>query len=618
MTESEHPSASDGTDRDRHAERVAAAARQEFDRNLAQLTQVVPDPQREQEIEEQIKQHQRSTAAARAGLASAQANRKRSRREPELSSERSTATIADLTTAHTLPQIMDALAHAAWTQSHGDPPPKHRIPTVETLAEWLDEVRDNTDAVDTSEITRRIEGLAAAYVGHTHLVATLIASTRIPKQSVLTIRTDTEVGVELPVLGENLPEDAAELSQAIKEVHRIWREYGAGMNLGHPYLPVVEAWQELAPVPALWDGRDHPVLPAPLAPVRYEQRAESNQAHLPFDWDALGAVPVGDPDDQAWLPGLAPEPSGLVPSLPLILWDAAGGMSLARGRGAPLALRLWVEAMLAVPNGKRRWRATRITCTLRDLVEGLWPNGSYRRSKDLPRLIGSLRIVDQARIPWDEGRSLWRTVSLTSVPRDMRALDTPIVFDVSLPPGSGQGPLIHRPTLRRYGVESAPAYRAYLSLCWYWDRYGTVNGSMVGATRPEVRRDAAGYVLDARGNVVTEHGQPTRRATHLKAVHTGRRESNPAVMQYPVLSSDDLVRMCYPEVAKNANTRRVQALRARETLEAMQRDGVIQLIETVDASGKRGVRVPVADAHRERHEALKTVRERRGRSTGNG
>ena len=82
--------------------------------------------------------------------------------------------------------------------------------------------------------------------------------------------------------------------------------------------------------------------------------------------------------------------------------------------------------------------------------------------------------------------------------------------------------------------------------------------------------------------------------------------------------SDDLVRMCYPEVAITESGRRSQALRARETLEAMQHDGVVHLIEAVDASGKRGVRVPVADAHRERHEALKTVRERRRqrRSTG--
>ena len=602
-------------DHDRHAERVAAGARQDFDRKLAQL---VPDPQREQQIEQQIEQRERSTAAARAGLVSGKPRPKGSSPAPESPPERSTA-MEDLAATYTTPQIMAALAQATWAQNHdAAPPPGHRIPTVETLAEWLDEVHENTDALDGTEITRRIEGLAATCMGRTDLVATLTAPTRIPKRSVLTIQIDPEVDVELPVLGDSLPADASELSQTIAEVHRIWREYGAGMNLGHPYLPLVEAWQELAPVPAPWDGRDHPVLPAPLAAVRYEQHADGDQAHLPFDWDALGAVAVGDPDDQAWLPGLAPEPSGLVPSLPLVLWDAAGGMNMARGRGAPLALRLWVEAMLAVPNGKRHWHATRVTCTLANLVAGLWPHGSYRRGKDLPKLVRALRMVDQARVPWDGGRSLWRTVSLTSVPRDMRALDTPIVFDVSLPPGSGQGPLIHRPTLRRYGVESAPAYRAYLSLCWYWDRYGTVNGSMIGATRPEVRRDEVGYVLDARGSVVTEHGQPTRRATHLKAVHTGKRESNPAVTQYPVLSSDDLVRMCYPEVAITESGRRSQALRARETLEAMQHDGVVHLIEAVDATGTRGVRVPVADAHRERHEALKTVRDRRRRQRSTG
>ena len=50
----------------------------------------------------------------------------------------------------------------------------------------------------------------------------------------------------------------------------------------------------------------------------------------------------------------------------------------------------------------------------------------------------------------------------------------------------------------------------------------------------------------------------------------------------------------------------------------MQHDGVVHLIEAVDASGKRGVRVPVADAHRERHEALKTVRDRRRRQRSTG
>ena len=64
--------------------------------------------------------------------------------------------------------------------------------------------------------------------------------------------------------------------------------------------------------------------------------------------------------------------------------------------------------------------------------------------------------------------------------------------------------------------------------------------------------------------------------------------------------------------------RRSQSLRARETLEAMQHDGVVRLVEAEDASGKRGVRVPVADPHRERHETLKAVRQRRRRQRSTG
>ena len=95
-------------DHDRHAERVAAGARQDFDRKLAQL---VPDPQREQQIEQQIEQRERSTAAARAGLVSGKPRPKGSSPAPESPPERSTA-MEDLAAAYTTPQIMAALAHS--------------------------------------------------------------------------------------------------------------------------------------------------------------------------------------------------------------------------------------------------------------------------------------------------------------------------------------------------------------------------------------------------------------------------------------------------------------------------------------------------------------------------
>ena len=637
MTAREHSPAPDTADHDRHAERIAGVVRDDFHRKLAQL---VPDPVREQEIEQKIEQRERSNAVARAGLVRERTANTAARiaRATQAAPGRSTGNAErsedsgpTLASARAEAEVLAALAFDCWGAAHDDAgPPAQRVPSVETLTEWIAESNGAVFDALAARSAALARAALQAYGLHSpgledlierrELVTALNALARtLPPGS--TIDPDNhlaDTGGTLVVVREPLPAAAVDLAQWIEAVHALWCEYGASAGSTHPLVPLVAAWQELAPVPACWDGRDNPVLPAPLATVRHVRPASADQVYLPFDWDTLGAVSVDDPDDQAWLPGLEPSSSPLVPALPLVLWDGSGGLSMAQGRGAPLALRLWIEAMLAVPSGERHWHATRVTCTLRDLLAGLWPHGSYRRGKDLPKLMSALRLVDQARIAWANGRQLWRAVSLTSVPASP-ALDDPIVFDVSLPPGSGQGPLIHRPTLRHYGVESAPAYRAYLSLCWYWDRYGTVNGSMIGATRPEVGRDKAGYVLDARGNVVTEHGQPTRRATHLKAVHTGRREPNPSAIQYPVLSPDDLVRMCYPDVAMSASGRRVQALRARETLETMQGDGVVALVEAEDGSGKRGVRVPVADAHRERHEALRAVRERRRRrrSTGN-
>ena len=162
MTRKENPPEPAPDERDRHAARVAAVDRQDFDRTLARLVPD-PDPVREQEIERQIKDRERRTAAARASLASGQTKPKRSSPVSEPPPKRS-APKEELTAAHTIAQILTALAHATWAQNHDESPPEHRIPTVEALADWLDEVGKNADAVDGPEITRRIEGLAAAHV----------------------------------------------------------------------------------------------------------------------------------------------------------------------------------------------------------------------------------------------------------------------------------------------------------------------------------------------------------------------------------------------------------------------------------------------------------------------
>ena len=221
-------------------------------------------------------------------------------------------------------------------------------------------------------------------------------------------------------------------------------------------------------------------------------------------------------DGQGYLPGMEPEPSALVPSLPLVLYDGSGGSSLARGQGAPLALRLFVEVVLAVPLEHRDWR-TRLEIPLPDLIRFLWPNGWHSLKRDGSRLAHALHQIDHARIPWDGG--YWRPVSLTNLPRS--PTDS-VVFDVELPAGSGRGPLVFRPVLRQLGVQSAPEYRAYLGLAALRNRYLTTAGKLAAPTVPEVRRDASGALLDAHGRVVVgKGGIPVKHWNDKRAVRTG-------------------------------------------------------------------------------------------------
>lgn len=275
---------------------------------------------------------------------------------------------------------------------------------------------------------------------------------------------------------------------------------------------------------------------------------------------------------------------------------------MTQGRGAPLALRLFVEAVLTVPRDQRSG-VTRIALTLRDWRDWLWANGGVSLAKAWPRLKRALVLVHNARIPWHDADvgGLWSAVRVVNVPRGAVCLDDHLVFDVELPPGSDRGPWVNRPRLRLWGMHSAPAYRAMLGLATLWNTYGTTRvkrrGRMVTtrirATRPTVRRDDAGQVLDARGQVLTGRGgYPVRSNWDSRAVRTGTRERNPAADRYPVLSDDDLIRLCYAAVLPEAHKRGEQRKRSRAVLDTLEaaRDVVIER-DAGGAGGCRGWRI---------------------------
>ena len=164
------------------------------------------------------------------------------------------------------------------------------------------------------------------------------------------------------------------------------------------------------------------------------------------------------------------------PALPLALYQLGeDNPQHGGGRGAPLALRLFVEAVLAAPYDERNaGQPVVLQVTLRDLLDRLYPGPRRPKPTEYwPRLMSAVEALDtmDARIPWHDpetGRGgLRRIVSVGDIPRGPGALDDVVRMIVDLPPGSGPGPLVS-PTLGVWGAKSAPAYTAMLNLAYRW------------------------------------------------------------------------------------------------------------------------------------------------------
>ncbi|MCY3931595.1 MAG: hypothetical protein OXH70_07900 [Acidobacteria bacterium] len=202
---------------------------------------------------------------------------------------------------------------------------------------------------------------------------------------------------------------------------------------------------------------------------------------------------IETPEDRNRLPEVLPDPSleerqrilptlqaaadrrpGVSPAPWLQVFDRLGGSSMEAGRGAPLALRLWVEALAMAPSAARRGRLVDVELEVRDLVKALWPDG-WNRGKQLPRLRDACAAING--LGWfadSEGRTEWAPVLFRRRPGVAATLNDPVLLQVQLPPvkGGGAGARFNRETLRRLGLRSAPAYRLYLGLVAEWDRLG--------------------------------------------------------------------------------------------------------------------------------------------------
>ena len=300
-------------------------------------------------------------------------------------------------------------------------------------------------------------------------------------------------------------------------IDNLWDAYRSAVDAGEkvrwPLAPLVNAWQN-PPRPVEPSKRTT----ARVIPARLAMANTSGLRNAQLLFSPAAHADYGPDGKQLVMPGFA-KPDTPSPALPLALYDLGAGPAISPGKGAPLALRMFVESVLSVPMDEReRGLPVAMSVSLRDFLKWLYPTRTPSPAEYWPRLMSAVEALDSwdARVPLYDPQTkrseLRRVVSVGGIPRGPGALDESVRIIVDLPPGSGHGPQVSD-NLRMWGVKSAPAYRLLINLAYQWhnpgvtkvpvgkgkgrhwiqvddpDRYPIINDAeLVGLTFPTTRR----------------------------------------------------------------------------------------------------------------------------------
>ena len=242
-----------------------------------------------------------------------------------------------------------------------------------------------------------------------------------------------------------------------------------------PLFPIINAFlQHHTPVKT--NRRPYRIIPARIA-MAYESDRRmperfSPPAHVQRTKGGQMLIPGFECD---WAPS---------PALPLALYDLGGGPNDGKGEGAPLALRIFVESVLALHQEDRNGRRREIEVPLREFLSWIsidTPDALRRQNRYLDQVQRAIEALDKAWIPTynpaTREHRVERVVLVQGLPTGRGALDRPVTIYVTLPPGSENGPLVP-PTLRTWGKKSAGAYRLLLNLCYRWFNPGVTRRPM--------------------------------------------------------------------------------------------------------------------------------------------
>ena len=345
-------------------------------------------------------------------------------------------------TAKTADQILEAVARAIWWKEHGSARcPPDRIPTEADLRQHaaaegdaliggsldaprlLVEIEPHADADSISDFSpapeiQRFEGIAA-------VDGISVSRSRPPLRRFMTI----------------------------EDVHAWWLTLPERQSEEHPLLWLVRAWQSRPPLVEHEARKDKAIVPKVVIGTIHPDRQHGV---------LFGGLTDGRKPPETQLP-LLPELSHRNRVAILDVVDAAGVPIMAKGRGAPLALRFGIRSLLTVKPNDRHHNSVRVALTLGELGAGLYA-GRWR-NQHWPKLRNVLLEARNYGMLINGGRSLWFPWAVRQLPAEHTpSVDDLVIIDLAFPPGSAEGPLIDLAALDQLGVESAPRYRAYLSV----------------------------------------------------------------------------------------------------------------------------------------------------------
>lgn len=521
---------------------------------------------------------------------------------------------ADLSQAH-----IDNVARACWQLDHdsNSPPPiatsEIPMPNSRLYAknEWREAQRRALALLGLQRKPRRslarlMQDIQAAQNGN--------APKRRARRGSPLSAADSDK-IEAFIMCDDPAADAAVWLYALEWTLTLYPQIAAirGDQPKHPIAPLVRAMQSTRSVAMPPSRIANGIIPSTM----HAARALGYLPELPADNYAQPG-----PQQPSLLPNFNPPPSLVIPTDMIYTAPQETAPDRQRGRAAPIPKRIFFEILTAIPKeGRALDEVWQMACTLRDLKEWLYPptaasrsNFNMKRHLQIIRHalfeVGNIRM--QRTLPGAKAPTDWLPIAVRALPT--ADLDSPVIFDIRLPPGSSGGALIDRQAMRHYGRISALQYSAALGFAYYWDMYGTHKGNRLLATKPKIAANAQGHALDAQGRVIlNKQGHPISGYTDPRIVFltednspalgrtlgerraaAARERNTEAQRRFPPLSNIDILTLCYPEEAgtlAETKYRRQKLARAKDAIRQMANDDYCIIEETEISETETGWRV---------------------------